>query len=291
MSGSTISKRVESVAIGFFDGMHRGHQALFRRLGANGAIVVIDRGGASLTPGFLRCRYTNYPCYFFELEEIKDLDAKGFAALLRRSFPNLKRIVVGYDFAFGKDRRYLPKDLEPFFEVEVVDEVQVDGISVHSRVIKELLHQGRVKEAAKLLGRYYAIEGEVVYGQGVGKKELVPTINLLVREFLLPKDGVYATFSIIEERCYKSVTFIGKRVTLDGSFSIESHILDEEVPRPKEMKILFVEYLRSNRRFATLKGLKQTIEQDIQKAKEVFNEEGITRFLGVDGALCKELYQ
>ncbi len=272
MSGSTISKKVEAVAIGAFDGMHKAHRELLRRLGHNGAVVVIDKHTASLTPGQERCLYTDYPCFFFDLPSIKHLDAKGFVELLKRSFPHLKKIVVGYDFAFGKDRKYGIEDLKQLFdgEVEVVPEQKLGDLSIHSRHIKELLRQGEIELANKMLGRYYSVRGVVVPGQGIGKEELVPTLNLGIEHFLLPKPGVYATYTEFEGKKYPSVTFIGHRLTTDGAFSVETHIIGQKLTKtPKKVRIYFVKYLRPNQKFDTLEDLKAQIQKDIQKAKEV----------------------
>lgn len=272
MSGSISSKKIEAVAIGAFDGMHLGHQALFEKLGKDGAIVVIEKGDASLTPGEIRCRYVEYPCYFFQLEKIRDLDAKGFVKLLQQQFPRLKKIVVGYDFAFGKDRKYSIADLKKVFDgdVEVVDEVRLDGVSVHSRVIKELLKQGDIEQANRLLGRNYCIEGIVVPGQGIGSKELLPTLNLRVERFLLPKEGVYVTETYIDGKPYSSVTFIGKRATTDGKFSIETHLIDTRLQEtPKNVVICFITYLRGNRKFDSLQELMAQIQKDIDRARKI----------------------
>ena len=267
MSGSTGLQRVESIAIGAFDGMHVGHRELLRRADA---VVVIEKGDAILTPGRYRCEFADKPCYFFELEKIRHMDADAFVQLLKKSFPDLKKIVVGYDFAFGKDRKYGIDDLRRHFDgvVEVVPEVKIDGISVHSRTIKDFLRRGDIAMANKLLGRCYMIEGEVVRGQGLGKKELVPTINLVTGKFLLPKEGVYATLTQIKSSLYPSVSFIGHRVTTDGSFAVETHIIDAKPPQAQRVRIYFIDFLRENRKFATLDALKTAIERDIQKAKE-----------------------
>ena len=272
MSGSTTSEKIEAVAIGAFDGMHTAHQELLRRLGHNGAVVVIDKGNATLTPGRERCHYAHYPCLFFELSSIKHLDAKGFVELLKRTFPNLKKIVVGYDFAFGKDRRYGIEDLRRLFDgvVEVVPEQKIEELSIHSRHIKELLRRGEIELANKMLGRLYSVEGRVVAGQGIGKEELVPTINVEVEGFILPKPGVYATYTEIEGKRYPSVTFIGHRLSTDGRFSVETHIIGQKLSKtPKKVRIYFVKYLRPNQKFDTLKDLKAQIQKDIQKVKEV----------------------
>ncbi len=264
MSGSTTLD-VKSVALGAFDGIHIAHQALIKRADA---VVVIEKG-AVLTPGNTRCKYVDKPCFFYKLNTIRHLDAKGFVSVLKKDFPHLQKIVVGYDFAFGKDRKYSIADLKRYFdgEVEVVAEVQIDGVSVHSRVIKELLKKGEIYRANRLLGRCYQIEGKHVQGLGIGSKELVPTINLDVQGFLLPKEGVYATLT----NNVSSVTFIGKRESIDGSFSVETHILGK-VCDWKEVCVCFVKFLRENKKFSDLAALKVQIEADIKEAKEILNE-------------------
>ena len=261
-----------AIALGGFDGMHLGHQKLFSHLGENGAIVVIDNSTASLTPASLRKKYTKYPILFLRLEKIKHLEAEEFLELLYNHFPKLKKIVVGYDFCFGKDRKYCAKDLQKMFEYEVVivDEVKIDGISVHSRVIRSLIKQGNINQANLLLGYNYTLNGNIIKGQGIGAKELVATINIKTDGFEIPKEGVYATLTRIddEEHFYPSVSFIGHRVTTDGTFAIESHILDTEVKADKYAEISFVKYLRENQKFASLEELKSAIQKDIKMAKK-----------------------
>ncbi|WP_200762341.1 bifunctional riboflavin kinase/FAD synthetase [Nitrosophilus alvini] len=275
-NGSTFSKNeIESLAIGAFNGMHRGHKELFKRLGTKGGILVIESKKADLTPGRYRCEYVEYPCFFCNFDEIKNMEAEEFIEKLKKEFPNLKKIVVGYDFAFGKGRRYTADDLKKMFdgEVEVVDEVKIDGVSVHSKIIRELLKKGDIEEANKLLGHSYKIEGKIVKGQGLGKKKLVATLNLDIDQFLLPKEGVYATLTEIEGRFYPSVTFIGKRETTDGKTAVETHILDHDLKTtPQEAQIVFLKYLRQNRKFKNLEELKKSIEEDIEEAREVVKE-------------------
>ncbi len=252
--------------------MHLAHQELLKRLGDNGGVVVIEKGNALLTPGKKRCEYTRYPCFFFPLKKIRHLDAKGFVRLLKERFPNIQKIVVGYDFAFGKDRKYSIEDLKKYFdgEVEVVSEQKIGQISIHSRFIKDLLRKGDIETANQLLGREYCVEGRIIKGQGLGKKELFPTINVKVEGYLLPKEGVYATYTIIDGKAYPSVTFIGHRLSTDNRFSVETHIIGQELQdRPNSVTICFVRYLRPNKRFEDLVSLKAQIQEDIQKASEI----------------------
>ncbi len=272
LSTATTIKKAEAVALGGFDGMHLGHQELFKRLGKKGAIVVIENGYSTLTPDGVRERHTSYPILYLDLEKIKHLEADAFIELLHDHFPHLKKIVVGYDFHFGKDRKYSAAYLKKVCsaEVEIVDEVKIEGISVHSRHIRELIRQGDIKLANRLLGYNYTMIGRLEKGQGIGAKELVATINLHTESFEMPKEGVYATLTRIddEEYYHPSVSFIGHRVTTDGSFAIESHILDGDVKCQKKVEISFVDFLRENRKFDTLQELKEQIQKDIKMAQK-----------------------
>ena len=265
-------KNINAIAIGGFDGMHLGHQQLFSNLGERGCIVVIETGYANLTPKQERENFTRYPILYLELDSIRHLDAEGFVAFLHEEFPKLEKIVIGYDFHFGKDRKYSHEDLKSLFsgEVVVVDVVSHNGDSIHSHKIRTKLAIGDVKGANSFLGHNYTIRGKHISGQGIGKKELVATINITTEGFLVPQEGVYATLTRIddEEHYHPSVSFVGHRVTTDGSFAIESHILDGEVNCKEKAAISFVAFLRKNEKFENLELLKTAIQKDIAKASK-----------------------
>ena len=266
-------KNIDSVAIGGFDGMHEGHQHLFDALGDRGAIVVIETGYANLTPGREREHFTSHPIVYIELDDIRRLDDTGFVAYLNAAFPQLRRIVVGYDFRFGRDRKYSHAELAKAFhgEVLVIEEVTIGGDSVHSHKIRAKLTIGDITGANRFLGHNYTVRGSVVRGQGLGRKALVPTVNMLTEGFLLPKEGVYATLARIdgEEHYHPSVTFVGHRMTTDGQFAVETYILDAEVECRERIDVSFVSWLRGNRKFDTLEELKMQIEADVTAAKKV----------------------
>jgi len=263
---------VDSIAIGGFDGMHVGHQRLFSELGQNGCIVVIETGYANLTPREERENFSHYPIEYFELDEIRHLDGKGFIEVLSQKFENLQKIVVGYDFHFGKNRQCSFEDLKNIFdgEVVVIDEVTQNGDSVHSHKIRHKLSIGDIKGANHFLAHNYTIKGEHITGQGIGKKELVATINLKTKGYLIPKEGVYATLTRVNDDAHfhPSVSFIGHRVTTDGSFAIESHILDGEVNNVEKAAISFVAFIRNNEKFDSLADLKKAIQSDIAIASK-----------------------
>jgi len=260
---------IKSIAIGSFDGMHIAHKTL---AGKVDALVIIERNGGYLTPGYKRANFTSKVCCFYHFDVIKDLTPEAFIDKLQTDFPSLETIVVGYDFAFGKDKAGTAKTLERLFDgkVEIVQEVSVEGVAVHSRTIKAYLREGNIAMANKLLGRTYSIDGMVVSGQGLGKKELVPTLNLNVKEYQLPLEGVYATRTKIKGAWLDSVSFLGHRVTTDDSFAVETHILAADIGEVEgKVEMMFIDFLRSNKKFESLEALKEQIGQDIAKAKEV----------------------
>lgn len=266
------SSKVEAISIGGFDGMHVGHQKLFDELGKHGAIVVIETGYANLTPKNEREHYTHYPIFYYSLEDIRHLEGEEFIAMLRKRFPRLKKIVVGYDFHFGKNRRYSHSNLNEFFEgeIKVVDQVCIDGDSVHSHKIRMKIQIGDISGANRFLGHNYRIKGRVIKGQGIGKTDLVPTINLECSGYLLPYEGVYAALTQIhgEEHFHPSVVFVGHRVTTDGSYAVESHILGEVISACESATISFVKFLRKNQKFDSLEALKSAIHDDILNARK-----------------------
>lgn len=273
MSTATTLKNSTAIAIGGFDGMHIGHQHLFNELGDNGSIVVIETGYANLTPKKERENFTKHNIEYLELDDIRHLDGTGFVKLLKEKFPKLKKIVVGYDFHFGKNRKYNFNDLNELFsgEVKVVDEVSLNGDSIHSHKIRAKLGIGDIKGANAFLGHNYTIRGLKEAGQGIGAKELVATINVSSEEgFLVPKEGVYATLTRIddEEHFHPSVSFVGHRETTDGSFAIESHLLDGKVGDVSKASISFVSFIRDNKKFDSLDELKKAIEKDIAVASK-----------------------
>lgn len=274
-SYSTLKDKtsITSITIGGFDGMHKAHQELFKNLGDNGAVLVIDSGYANLTPKKNRDEYTKYPVFYYVLNDIKHLKGQEFITLLKNDFPKLEKIVVGYDFCFGTNRKYCIKDLKSLFnkEVKIIEEVLINNVSVHSRIIRDYLKNGDIKTSNLLLGKNYKIKGSHIKGQGLGAKSFVPTINLKVSDYLLPNEGVYATKTILDSKIYNSISFLGHRVTTDNSYAVETHILNEEINSfSKNIEIEFIEKIRSNEKFESFDELKKQILIDIDKAKIIF---------------------
>ena len=264
-----LRNEIKSIAIGSFDGIHLGHQALIDKVDA---LVIIERNGGYLTPGYKRSLFTSKVCCFYHFDKIKSLTPEAFVHKLEVDFPALETIIVGYDFHFGKNKAGNAQVLKSLCnkEIVIVEQVTLEEIPVHSRTIKAYLREGKIALANKLLGRTYYIQGQVIQGQGLGKKELVPTINLNVKEYQLPLEGVYATRTLIDGKWLASVSFLGHRVTTDYSYAVETHILDQEISEVSgEIALEFIDFMRINQKFETLDALKKQIQDDIGMAKKL----------------------
>jgi riboflavin kinase/FMN adenylyltransferase len=269
-----IKSQISSIAIGGFDGMHIAHQELFKHLDTNGAIVVIDTGYANLTPKTYRAKYTKYPLFFYPLNEIKHLEPLEFISLLKEEYPSLKKIVVGFDFKFGARASGSIETLKENFsgDVIVVNEFKYENEGVHSRVIRDYLSKGEIKKANNFLGKSYTFCGLVIKGQGLGKKQFVATLNLEIEDFLIPSEGVYATYTIIDGRKYLSATFIGHRKTTDNKYAVETHLIDKNINEvDSKVEIEFIDKVRDNKKFDDYKELQNQIIDDINQIKSNFS--------------------
>ncbi len=247
------------VTIGGFDGVHLAHRELIKRADK----VVIVEKGSTLTPGFDRLEYINKPFDFLLLDNIRHLKPEEFIDYLKKL--GTGTVIVGNDFRFGLNRSGNIDLLKKHFNVEVVEEIKMDGVGVHSRVIRSFIKNGEIEKANKFLGKNYKIKGTQIKGQGLGSKKLVPTINIeLFKPYTLPKPGVYLT----KTNGFASLTFIGVRST-DDNFSIETHIL-ENFYIDGMIQVEFVGFLRDNRKFGSIEELKIQIQNDIKAAISTF---------------------
>ncbi len=279
---SYLKSEIDSIAIGRFNGFHLGHRTLFHNLIGNGAILMIERDSKEyILPREHSFRYIDLPIFKYELIDVRELSGEDFVRKIVLDFPNLKRIVVGYDFRFAKNRDSSASDLVNILkiklnllncEVLIVDEVLVEGISVHSAEILKQLRNGEIEIANKLLSRNYTIIGKEIRGQGLGKNALFPTINLDIGLFAKPMAGSYITETEINNKIYKSVTFIGVRST-DDNESIETHLIDTNLNINNfidEIKIIFYKFIRGREHFNELDSLKKAINGDINIARNFF---------------------
>jgi riboflavin kinase/FMN adenylyltransferase len=160
------------------------------------------------------------------------------------------------------------------FEVEIVPPVEVAGHIVSSTSIRNAIAEGRVQDAEQLLGRAFALTGEIRTGDGRGRTILFPTLNLQPEQELLPKIGVYATESVVAGRTYRSVTNVGTRPTFDGrGIKVESHLFEfADWITSGRMEVRFCKALRDERKFSGAAELREQIARDIEEAKGYFSQ-------------------
>ncbi len=289
------------LTIGNFDGVHKGHSALFDRVKAiakkiDGTSVVMTfnphpikvmkpgNGPPLITP--FRQKMSLIADAGIDViiaipfnPEFARISAKDFIREILVNRIGVKEIVVGYDYSFGKGRsgnikllRAMGKELG--YKVHVVEPVHLNDTLVSSTSVRNLVKEGNLKEAKRLLGRDYRISGTVKKGMGRGGSALgFPTANLLPEDELIPKKGVYAVLVYIERKKYQGVCNIGNNPTFGGvSLSIETHILDYSGDLlGREITIVFIHRLREEKTFSGIKELTDQITEDIKKARKLLN--------------------
>jgi riboflavin kinase/FMN adenylyltransferase len=291
------------ITIGNFDGVHLGHQALFQKVIEKAEEI----GGTSVTVTFephpMRILKKNdHPPLItlyeqkVELIESSGIDIlicipfnKEFAALTASEFVEnllvnhfgMKAIVVGEDYTFGKNREGNLDLLRKFsmhlgFEVVVANWIQLTDWPgrISSTSIRELVMDGKVAEAQKLLGRNYQIRGIVTTGRNRGGKLLgFPTANIKLHDELCPKTGVYAVTVEQTDKKYKGVANIGYSPTFDDHvFTVEVHILDfDENLIDLKIRVNFIKRLRDEIKFSSISELSKQIKKDIKKAQTILS--------------------
>lgn len=286
-------------ALGFFDGVHLGHQALLReccslaaKLDVQAAAITFDGHPQSLfvdpVPPLInsvgdrqlllrRCgigpiyKYpvtkevmsTNWRDF---LEELLELGAAGF--------------VCGDDFRFGHKGEGNVDKLRGFCRERglpcvIVPEQTVDGKRVSSTYIRSQIESGDMKTAVRFLGHPHILTGKVVHGHQLGRRLGIPTANLMLpKELVVPKFGVYACRCIVDGRAYGAVTNIGTRPTVAGTgITVEPWILGFEGDLyDREIMLEFYAFLRPETRFENLAALQQAIRADAEKTKEILKD-------------------
>lgn len=213
--------------------------------------------------------------------QLAKVSAEDFARLYLVETLRARAVMVGRNFRFGHRQLGDVKLLEEFgkrwgFEVHVVPPVVIRGVVVSSSAVREALRDGRIEEAAHLLGRPFALEGEIRPGTGQGRRLVVPTLNLATEQECLPKNGVYATQTVVEGKTYQSATNIGMRPTFNGTrLSVESHLFDfSENLTSGHMEVRFYARLREEQKFASPGELKAQVLKDIECSRAYFRTTG-----------------
>ncbi len=307
--GIDIDDEPTVVTIGNFDGMHLGHQLLFKE-----AVEVADRRGAMA----VGLTFEPHPTVFFRPQEAparltpmpykaeemarQGVDAvvvwtfdEGLSSLSPRAFVEkilaetlgAIHVVVGSDFRFGARRAGDVESLKALgeehgFSTTVADVVKYRGDKVSSTRVREALDAGDMKLAKAMLGRPMRLFGEVVKGEERGRALGFPTANLKTVDMALPLDGVYATSLAREgDRHWQSITNIGHRPTFDGEGrTVETFVLDEGVDKDlnlygEEMELDFYQRIRGEEEFESPEALIAQIEKDVEEARAILKREGI----------------
>jgi riboflavin kinase/FMN adenylyltransferase len=212
--------------------------------------------------------------------ELSRLSPEEFVELILVRDLHVKTVLVGENFHFGHKQAGNVKLLQELgsksgFAVVVIPPVQYHGEIVSSTIIRREVAEGDVSHAGRLLGRPFALTGQVVPGTGTGRKFTFPTLNLAAEQELLPARGVYITRSVFEgKNCsHRSVTNIGMRPTFNGSsLSVETHLLDfHPETTPRRIEVRFWERLREEKKFSGPEELRAQIAADIAAANRFFN--------------------
>jgi riboflavin kinase/FMN adenylyltransferase len=294
-------KQETVLTIGAFDGVHRGHQFLIQNLLARaketgrlaGLVTFHPHPAAVLNPR-VPIRYLTTPGEKAALLEKLSLDilailcfdenlsrmpAVEFVRMLVEHL-RARELWVGPDFALGRNREGDAATLAEIgaslgVVVRSVEPFLLDGEPVSSTRIRTLLTQGKTREAARLLGRYPSVAGEVVHGARRGHALGYPTANLEVREErAVPGDGVYAVFAVLGAEWHFGVANIGVRPSFDnGARTVETFILDfDQDIYGCDLVVEFVQRLRGEERFDSIPNLVKQIGEDVAAARCVLEE-------------------
>jgi phosphoribosyl 1,2-cyclic phosphate phosphodiesterase len=290
------------LAVGNFDGLHLGHQAILRATVERALETNAVSTALTFDPPPLKVLRPESapPRISTNTQRIEWCSVVGleaavvmpFTVVLSRLAPEdfveqillgqlrVATILVGENFRFGHRQTGNVKLLRELgerlgFEVVVVPPVVFRGEIVSSTIIRREIAEGDVSHAGRLLGRPFVLTGEVVSGTGTGSKFTFPTLNLVPEQELLPARGVYITRTCFpgDSRSHRSVTNIGMRPTFNGnSLTVETHLLDFSGAIPaKRMELRFWKRLRQEKKFSGPQELRQQIARDIESASRFFN--------------------
>ncbi|HPP23188.1 MAG TPA: bifunctional riboflavin kinase/FAD synthetase [Candidatus Saccharicenans sp.] len=295
------------LAIGIFDGFHRGHQKIIKKVKAEASLKGVAAGVLSFSPHpekalngrpikmiqTLEQRLRSFEragldfCLLFDLDNgLSRLSGEEFARQIIKDSLGIQQVVVGRNFRFGHQRQCGVDDLKKFghlfgFKVTVLEPARSGGRPISSSLIRKLLESGRIEEANKLLGHPYGISGRVVSGNKLGQRLGFPTINLETENEITPA-GVFITLTEINRKIFPSVSNIGIRPTVGGTVrQVESHLLDIALKVYQQKVSLFLlKKIREEKKFDSIQALKEAMARDVNLARKFFR--------GRSGRFCLE---
>ncbi len=301
--GNYSSKKKSIITIGTFDGIHIGHQEIIKSLIKES----ISKNALSLILTFFpHPRMVLNKDFSIKLiDTLKEKEkmfeklglntliiqpfTKNFANISSHDFTkeilvkklNVKKIILGYDHRFGKNRESSVEDLIQLgltynFEVEVISAKKINSINISSTKIRKAIELGDFKKANLYLGRHFEINGKVVKGKGIGKKIGFPTANILIEENykLIPNKGVYLIKAKIKNKTYYGMMNIGNRPTLNGkdeTLEINIFKFNENI-YGKRLTIFFLEKIRNEIKFDSIEKLGNQLLKDKDYCEGLINK-------------------
>jgi riboflavin kinase/FMN adenylyltransferase len=289
------------LAIGFFDGVHLGHQQIIRQTitdarqhGAIAMVITFDRHpNTVVAPSRVPPLIYSLPRKLRAIEAMgadtlllihfdkafSEQTGEGFIRALARDLGQVQSLCVGANFVFGHKRsgnvdllKTLGAELK--FVVHGMAAVSLDGRAVSSTRIREAIRAGDLDGVSQMLGRAYSLAGTVVRGDGLGQQLGFPTANLDAMGLALPPHGVYAVLAETGGKTYRAVLNIGLRPTLQNpnpQLRVEAHLMDFDGELyGQELEVAFVDKLRAEAKFPSLAELRQQIARDILDAQMRF---------------------
>lgn len=285
------------IALGNFDGVHKGHQELIRRTvksarmaGLKSAVFTFTNHPKNVLAGKSIIKNIMYPedkaeiikslgiDYLFSLEFdkfIQHLSAEEFVQKLLIDAFKMKEAYCGFNYHYGYKAEGSPETLikagvRDGFGIHVLEPYKIDGNLVSSTLIRELIAEGKVGECKKYMGRNYTVGGEVVVGNKIGRTIGFPTSNLLIDETMVtPAHGVYVTYCKYNGVEYQGITNVGIKPTIgDNKKNIETHIFNFSTELyGKQIRVEFLERLRPEFKFNSVQELSEQIARDCVEAK------------------------
>ena len=316
VTGSDIYTRIldaSIVTIGNFDGVHRGHAEIFAHLKKQS----LDRGLPSvvvtfephplkvLAPEAAPAMITTFEQKVALIEgfgidyllvvpftkEFSLVSARDFVVDLLCSSLGMKHIIIGHDYAFGRNREGTFQTLEQLgekhgFTLEDLPPIGEQGAIFSSSLVRCAVVDGDMAAAARILGRYYQISGTVVHGRDIGHSLGFPTANVATRNELLPPDGVYAVLALVDGQCVKGACNIGCNPTFGAnSRTVEVFLLDYSgTIYDYGITVLFVQFLRSEQKFPDIAALQRAIAEDVARTRAVLEHVNSDYVKLVDGS-------
>ena len=295
-------KRV--IALGFFDGVHKGHGALLRtvaqaadRLGAMPCAFTFDRSPTAAITGqtipllssvedrvwLMRRYYGIEEVIVAPFDGMQKMDWQDFVSEYLQKELGCVHVVAGHDFHFGymgkgNPQRLQEKCRELGMGCDIIQKVEQDGITISSTYIRTLIAQREMERADQFLGHPHTLTNRVAHGKKIGTTTLgFPTVNLLIPQgVIVPAYGVYATRVWFDGQCRCAVTNVGVRPTVednDGHVTVEGFILDFDGDLyGHEIRMEFYKYLRPEQKFASMQALADEIRHNAQQTRDYFRQ-------------------